>query len=52
VLNTLVTAYERHGINAIDCLTDVLMRVRTSAASKIDELLAHRWKPPDTPPVE
>ena len=51
VLYTLVTC-EKHGVNAIDYLTDVLMRVQTHPASKIDELLPHRWKPPDTPPVE
>lgn len=50
VLYTLVASCEKHGINAIDYLTDVLMRVQTHAASKIDELLPHRWKPPDSVP--
>jgi len=28
------------------------MRVQTHAASKIEELLPHRWKPPDTAPAQ
>ena len=52
VLYTLVASCEKHGINVIDYLTDVLMRVQTHPASKIDELLPHRSKPPDpTPPT-
>ena len=50
VLYTLVASCEKHGVNAIDYLTDVLMRVQTHPASKIDELLPHRWKPPDPAP--
>ena len=47
VLYTLVASCEKHGVNAIDYLTDVLTRVQTHPASKIEELLPHRWKPPD-----
>jgi hypothetical protein len=48
-----LTSCEKHGLNAIDYLTDVLMRVQTHPASQIDELLPHRWKATrDTPPVE
>jgi len=46
VLYTLVASCEKHGVNAIDYLTDVLTRVQTHPAKKIDELLPHRWKPP------
>jgi hypothetical protein len=49
---TLVASCEKHGINAIEYLTDMLMRVQTHAASKIDELLPHRRKPPDAPPEQ
>lgn len=47
VLYTLVASCEKHGVNAIDYLTDVLTLVQTHPASRIEELLPHRWKPPD-----
>ena len=47
VLYTLVATCERHGVNAIAYLTDVLIRVQTHPASRIEDLLPHRWKPPD-----
>jgi transposase len=47
VLYTLVASCEKHGVNAIEYLTDVLTRVHSHPASRIDELLPHRWKPPD-----
>ena len=46
-LYTLVASCEKHGVNAIAYLTDVLARVQTHPASRIQELLPHRWKPPD-----
>lgn len=46
-LYTLVASCEKHGVNAIAYLTDVLTRVQTHPARKIEELLPHRWKPPD-----
>ena len=46
VLYTLVATCEKHGVNAIDYLTDVLIRVQKHPARRIDELLPHRWKPP------
>lgn len=49
VLYTLVASCEKHGVNAIAYLTDVLMRVQTHPAIRIEELLPHRWKPPDEP---
>ena len=45
VLYSLVQTAERHGINALDYLQDVLMRVQTHPASRIEELLPDRWKP-------
>ena len=46
VLYTLVASCEKNGVNAIDYLADVLTRVQTHPANRIEELLPHRWKPP------
>lgn len=46
VLYSLVATCEKHGINPLDYLGDVLLRVQDHPASRIDELLPHRWKPP------
>jgi transposase len=50
VLYTLVASCEKNGLNAIAYLTDVLSRVQSHPASRIEELLPHRWKPPDPAP--
>ncbi len=50
VLYSLVASCEKHGVNAIDYLADVLIRVQKHPASRIEELLPHRWKPPDAAP--
>jgi len=47
-LYTLVASCEKHRINAIAYLTDVLTRVHRHPARAIEELLPHRWKPPDS----
>jgi transposase len=47
VLYTLVASCEKHRVNAITYLTDVLTRVQKHPASRVAELLPHRWKPPD-----
>jgi len=47
VLYSLVQTAERHGVNALAYLEDVLLRVQTHPAARIDELLPDRWKPPD-----
>jgi transposase len=44
-LYSLVQTAERHGINALEYIEDVLMRVQTHPAARIDELLPDRWKP-------
>jgi transposase len=49
VLYTLVASCEKQGVNAIEYLTDVLTRVHSHPATRIGELLPHRWKPPDAP---
>jgi len=47
VLYTMVASCEKHRVNPVAYLTDVLTRVQKHPASRIDELLPHRWKPPD-----
>lgn len=46
VLYTLVASCEKNGVNPVAYLTDVLTRIQTHPASRIHELLPHRWKPP------
>ena len=43
-LYSLVATCEMHGINPESYLTDILTRVHTHPAKKIDDLLPHRWK--------
>ena len=45
VLYSLVQTAERHGVNSLAYLEDVLMRVQTHPAARIDELLPDHWKP-------
>ncbi len=45
-LYSLVSTCEAHDVDPIEYLRDVLLRVDTHPASKIDELLPHRWQPP------
>jgi transposase len=47
VLYTLVASCEKHSVNPITYLTDMLLRVQRHPAAKIRELLPDRWKPPD-----
>ena len=49
-LFSLVATCEANGVNPLDYLTDVLIRVQTHPAARIDELLPHHWKPPSPPP--
>jgi len=37
-------------VNPVDYLADVLLRVQSHPASRIDELLPHNWKPPRPEP--
>jgi len=48
VLYTLVASCEHNGVNPIDYLTDVLIRIQTHPANRVDELLPHQWKPPNS----
>jgi hypothetical protein len=41
-----VSTCEARGIDPIEYIKDVLMRVDTHPASRIDKLLPHKWSPP------
>ena len=43
ILYSLIRTCERHRINAWEYLRDVLVRISTHPASRIDDLLPHRW---------
>lgn len=45
-LYSLVATCDAHDVNPVEYLRDVLLRVDTHPASRIDELLPHRWQPP------
>jgi transposase len=45
VLYSLVQTAERHRINPLAYLEDVLLRLQTHPAARIDELLPDHWKP-------
>jgi transposase len=49
-LYSLIATCEANGVNPIDYLADVLLRVQTHPASRIDELLPHNWTPPRPEP--
>lgn len=44
MLASLLATCVLHGVNPQDYLADVLIRVQTHPASRIDDLLPHRWK--------
>jgi transposase len=44
-LYSLVATCESSGFNPLDCLTDVLIRVQTHSASRMEELLPPSWAP-------
>lgn len=50
VLYTLVASCEKHAVNPIDYVTDVLVRVHAHPARDVSALLPHRWKPPERSP--
>ena len=49
-LYALVATCAANGVNPTAYLADVLLRVQTHPASRIDEILPHNWKPPATQP--
>jgi transposase len=46
ILYSLVATCEARDIDPVEYLQDVIMRVDTHPASRIDELLPHKWSPP------
>ena len=44
-LYSIISTCEAGGINPIDYIEDLLLRTATHPASKLDELLPHRWQP-------
>ena len=49
-LYSLIATCETNGVNPVDYLADVLLRVQTHPTSRIDELLPHKWTPPRPEP--
>jgi transposase len=49
-LYSLIATCEANGVNPVDYLADVLIRVQTHPAARIDELLPHNWSPPQPQP--
>lgn len=47
-LYSLVATCEANGVNPIDYLRDVLIKISTHPADRIDELLPDRWKPAES----
>jgi len=45
-LYSLIATCEANGVNPVEYLAEVLLRVQTHSASRIDELLPHNWTPP------
>jgi transposase len=48
-LYSLVATCEANDVNPIDYLRDVLLRISTHPADRIDELLPDRWNPAESP---
>jgi transposase len=46
ILQTVVSTCRLHEVNPYDYIKDVLIRIQTHPASRIDELLPMNWKPP------
>jgi transposase len=44
-LYSLIATSEANDVNPVEYLADVLLRVQTHPASRIDELLPHNWRP-------
>ncbi len=45
-LYSLIATCDLHEVDPLEYLRDVLLRVDTHPAAKVDELLPHRWTPP------
>jgi len=49
-LYSLIATCEANGVNPVDYLADVLIRVQSHPAARIDELLPQNWAPPQREP--
>jgi transposase len=49
-LYSLIATCEVNGVNPVTYLADILLRVQTHPASRIDELLPHNWSAPSQAP--
>jgi transposase len=49
-LYSLIATCEVNGLNPVSYLADVLLRVQTHPAGRIDDLLPHNWAPPRLEP--
>jgi transposase len=47
-LFSIVASCVLNGVNPVEYITDVLERISDHPASRLDELLPDRWRPPDT----
>jgi transposase len=45
-LYSLIATCDLHDVDPLEYLRDVLLRVDTHPAAKLDELLPNRWTPP------
>ena len=46
-LYSLIATCDLHGVDPVEYVRDVLLRVDTHPATAIDALLPHRWRPPE-----
>ena len=47
VLHSIVATCRLHGVNPYDYIREMLIAIQTHPASRIDELMPWRWRPPD-----
>jgi len=47
VLHSIVATCRLHGVNPYDYIRDMLIAIQTHPASRIDELMPWRWRPPN-----
>ena len=48
MLLTIVATCRLHGVNPYEYIRDMLIRIQTHPASRVDELMPWRWRPPDS----
>jgi hypothetical protein len=48
ILYSVIESAKRNGVEPLAYLTDILARIATFPARRLEELLPDRWKPPDT----